>query len=123
MNRFFLKSKLHAASITDSDLYYEGSLSIDIDIMKAANIMENEQVHVYNITNGARFVTYALKAPKDSKTIGVNGACARLAAVGDKIIICTYAAVSHSELEKLQPTILFLDKDNNYTLKEALHTT
>ena len=85
-----MKSKIHRATVTQADLNYEGSISIDQDLLERAGILPNEQVDILNITNGERFTTYAIKAPRGSKTFGLNGAAARRVQLGDKIIIITY---------------------------------
>lgn len=107
-----LKAKLHRATITEADLNYEGSLTIDEDLMDAVGIIPFEKVKVYNINNGERFDTYAIKGPKKSGAIGLNGAAARKGAVGDLIIIVTYAHFPHEELETFHPKIALLDKNN-----------
>ena len=118
MDRFFLNSKLHGATVTQSDLHYEGSLSMDEDFMEQAGIMENEQVCVYNVNNGARFTTYAIKAPRGSKIIGTNGACSRMVMVGDKVIICTYAAIPIIEIQSHQPKVLLFNNNNSFVIKD-----
>lgn len=117
MKRIFLHAKLHQAMVTQADLNYEGSFSIDAELLDASGIYENEQIHVLNITNGARFVTYAITAPKYSRTMGANGACARLVAPGDRVIICAYAELETTEIKNFEPKVLFLDEHNNYTVK------
>lgn len=116
MLRNMLKSKLHQATVTSSRLHYQGSLAIDKDLMAAADISEGEQIHVYNITNGHRFVTYAVPAPSGSHEIGILGAAARLAAEGDCLIILTYALYDDADLEHYQPTIVVLTGDNRIKL-------
>jgi aspartate 1-decarboxylase len=107
-----LKSKLHHARVTHSELEYEGSCAIDSALLKAAGIREYEQIHIYNLANGERFVTYAIRAEQDSGIISINGAAAHKAAPGDRIIICTYAALSEQEAVKFQPALVYLDTDN-----------
>lgn len=104
----FLKSKIHRATVTQSDIDYEGSCTIDKELMDIVGVTEYEQIHIYNITNGNRFVTYAIEGRKGSGVIAINGAGARLAYVGDKIIICTYVS---SEV-KVSPIILLVDEHN-----------
>lgn len=116
MKRFFLLSKLHHARITEANLEYEGSFSIDEEIMTAANIYENEQVHIYNLENGERFSTYSIKAPYGSRIMQANGACAHKVKVRDRVIVCTYG-ISDTPITSLVPTILFLDENNNFVLK------
>lgn len=118
MKRNFLFAKLHQARATHCNLEYEGSFSIDEEIMKASGILENEQVHVYNLENGFRFSTYAIKAPAKSKIFGANGACAHLVDVGDRLIICTYTDLEKSEWENHEPIVLFIDLNNNWTKKK-----
>ncbi len=107
-----LKSKLHRATVTHAELDYEGSCAIDADLMKAANILPFEQLHIYNVSNGERFTTYAIVAPEGSQTIGVNGAAAHKAHVGDTLIICTYAALKSKKATSFQPDLVYLT-DNN----------
>ncbi len=107
-----LKSKIHRATITEADLNYIGSIGIDEELMEAANLLENEKVHVYNITNGERLETYVIKAERGSGTISLNGAAARKAAVGDLIIIVSYATMDFEEAKSFKPVVLF-PKDRN----------
>lgn len=113
MLRFMLKAKIHRATVTESDLSYEGSLTIDRDLMDAAGIVTFEKVKVYNINNGERFDTYVIEGKRGSGVIGLNGAAARKGLVGDLIIIATYTALSDDELAGYGPTILLLDENNN----------
>ena len=107
-----LKSKIHRAKITQADLNYIGSIAIDENLIEAANLIENERVHVYNITNGERLDTYVIKGKRGSGIISLNGAAARKVAVGDYIIIVSYASMDFEEAKSFKPTILFPD-DNN----------
>ena len=107
-----LKSKIHNVGITEADLNYIGSITIDEDMMDAVNLIENERVHIYNITNGNRLDTYVIKGKRGSGVIGINGAAARKVAVDDKIIIVSYASMEFEEAKKHQPLIIFPD-DNN----------
>ena len=107
-----LKSKLHHARVTHSELEYEGSCAIDSALLNAAGIREYEQIHIYNLANGERFVTYAIRAEQGSGIISINGAAAHKAAPGDRIIICTYAALSEHEAADFRPTLVYLDADN-----------
>ena len=118
MKKTLLGAKLHQATVTQCELDYEGSMSIDEEILSAVNILPNEQVHVYNINNGKRFVTYAIPAPAGSRVICANGACARLANKHDRVIICTYVVLTSSEWTAFRPAIAMLDERNNFTLKE-----
>ena len=107
-----LKSKIHRATITQSDLNYIGSIGIDEDLMDACNLIENERVHIYNITNGERLETYVIKGKRGSGTISLNGAAARKAAIGDKIIIVSYATMEFEKAKTYKPLILFPDDKN-----------
>ena len=109
-----LRCKLHRASVTECDLHYEGSLSIDPALIKAAGLLVNERIEVYNINNGARFTTYVIEAPAGSGQVGLNGAAARLACVGDKIIICAYSAMTEEEAKKHKPRVIVLDDHNKF---------
>ena len=111
----FLKSKLHRACVTHAELDYEGSCAIDIALMREANIRPYEQLHIYNVTNGERFVTYAIEAEEHSRVISINGAAAHKANPGDRIIICTYATLSEQEAENFNPTLVYLDEENHIT--------
>ncbi len=108
-----LKSKIHKATITHADLNYIGSIAIDENLLEAANLIENEKVHIYNITNGERLETYIIKGERGSGIISLNGAAARKAAVGDKVIIISYAAMDFEQAKNFKPTILFPDDNNN----------
>lgn len=118
MLRYMLKAKIHRATVTKSDIAYEGSLTVDRDLMDAAGIVPFEQVGVYNINNGERFETYVIEGTRGTGVIGLNGAAARKGMVGDLIIIATYAGVAEDELQGYGPTILLLDAQNN--VKEHL---
>ena len=107
-----LKSKIHKATITQSNLNYIGSIAIDEDLMDAANLIENERVHIYDITNGERFDTYIILGERGSGIISLNGAAARKVAIGDKIIIVSYASMDFEEAKQFKPVILFPDDDN-----------
>jgi aspartate 1-decarboxylase len=107
-----LKSKLHHARVTHSELEYEGSCAIDSALLEAAGIREYEQIHIYNLANGERFVTYAIRAEPGSGIISINGAAAHKAVPGDRIIICTYAALSEQEAAGFHPTLVYLDAAN-----------
>ena len=108
-----LKSKIHKATITQADLNYIGSIAIDESLIEAANLIENEKVHIYNITNGERLETYVIRGERGSGIISLNGAAARKAAVGDKIIIVSYATMDFELAKSFKPTILFPDDNNN----------
>lgn len=118
MQRVMLKSKLHRVYVTHAELHYEGSCAIDEQLLEAANICEYEQIHLYNVTNGERFSTYAIRAERNSGIISVNGAAAHKAAVGDILIIASYANYAEIELEKFKPTLIYVDADNNIVLQK-----
>jgi aspartate 1-decarboxylase len=119
MQRTMLKSKIHRATITDSNIHYEGSMSIDKNLMEAADIMAYEQIHVYNIMNGERFETYAIEGPRGSGMICLNGAAARKGVKGDLIIIATYAVLNEAEQENHQPKVVQVDSRNHLKLRAA----
>ena len=102
-----LKSKIHRVTVTEASLDYIGSITIDSELMKASNIIENERVDIYNITNGERFSTYAIKGEPNSGVIGINGAAAHKAKVGDLIIIASYASMDFEEAKNWHPTVIF----------------
>jgi aspartate 1-decarboxylase len=107
-----LKSKIHRATVTGADLDYVGSITIDETLMDAANMIENERVHIYNISNGERFDTYIIKGGRDSGVIEINGAAARKVQPGDLIIIVSYASMDFEEAKHFKPTIIFPDREN-----------
>ena len=107
-----LKSKIHRATVTDSDLNYIGSIEIDEDLMDAANLIVNERVFIYNIHNGERFETYVIKGERNSGIVSINGAAARKVAVGDLIIIVAYASMDPEEARSFEPAIVFPDNSN-----------
>lgn len=111
-----LKSKLHRVTVTHSELEYEGSCAIDINLLKEANINEYEQIAIYNITNGERFTTYAISAEQGSGIISINGAAAHKANPGDMLIIATYADYNEIELEKYAPSLVYVDSENKITI-------
>ncbi|MDQ6952244.1 MAG: aspartate 1-decarboxylase [Mariprofundaceae bacterium] len=112
MNITLLKSKIHRVTVSHAELDYEGSCAIDQDLMDAANILAFEQLHIYNVSNGERFTTYAISAPRNSKTIGVNGAAAHKAKAGDVLIICTYGQLSSQEARRYAPKLVYVDDEN-----------
>ena len=112
MNLTLMKGKIHRATVTQADLHYEGSISIDQDLLELAGILPNEQVDILNITNGERFTTYAITAPRGSKTFGLNGAAARRVQLGDKIIIITYAQMDAEIAKTYVPKVVLLDENN-----------
>jgi aspartate 1-decarboxylase len=112
MFRTLLKSKIHRATVTHCELHYEGSCGIDEDLLDAANLCENEQIHIWNINNGERFVTYAIKAPRGSGIFSLNGSAARRAAVGDLIIIAAFGQVHEEQVKAHVPKLVFMDEQN-----------
>jgi aspartate 1-decarboxylase len=112
MQRTLLKSKIHRATVTEANLEYEGSISIDADLVRAAELLEYEQVQIYNITNGQRLTTYVILGEPGSGTICLNGAAAHCADPGDLIIICSYAAMSPAEVAVHRPRIILVDQQN-----------
>jgi aspartate 1-decarboxylase len=113
MQRTMLKSKIHRATITDSDLHYVGSITIDAGLLEAADILEHEQVHVLDVDNGARFETYTIAGERGSGVVKVNGAAARLVHRGDTIIVISYAAYDRSELERHEPRVVHVEAQTN----------
>lgn len=112
MDRIMLKSKIHRATVTGADLHYEGSLAIDEDLMERANLLSGEQIHVFNIANGSRLITYAIPAPRHSGTILLNGAAARLGQAGDKVIIVAFASMPDDKARKWTAAIVHVDERN-----------
>jgi aspartate 1-decarboxylase len=113
MNRTMLKSKIHRATITDSDLHYVGSITVDADLLEAADILEHELVHVLDVDNGARFETYTIAGARGSGEMKVNGAAARLVHTGDTIIVVSYASYDGRELERYEPRVVHVDRENS----------
>jgi aspartate 1-decarboxylase len=107
-----LKAKLHRATVTRSELGYEGSCAIDSDFLDLAGIREYEQIQIYNVNNGERFTTYAIRAESGSRVISVNGAAARLACAGDIVIICAYAVYDQKELANYKPALIYFNEKN-----------
>jgi aspartate 1-decarboxylase len=115
MQRIMLRAKIHRATVTQCDLHYEGSCGIDEDLLEAADIREFEKIELYDINNGERFSTYAIKAQRGSGAIALNGAAARLAHLGDLLIICTYGPMNEADAREYQPKIVFVDDNNRIT--------
>jgi aspartate 1-decarboxylase len=115
MQLTMLKCKLHRACVTHSELEYEGSCAIDGHLLDTAGIREYEQIQIYNVNNGERFTTYAIRAQDGSGIISVNGAAAHKADPGDRVIICSYVSLSQQELANFQPTLVYLDEKNTIT--------
>ena len=112
MRRFMMKSKLHRATVTETNVDYEGSLTIDTDLLEAADILPHEQIHVWDVTNGTRLITYALAGERGAGEICVNGAGAHLIKPGDLVIIATYAEMEEAEARELDPTVVIVDAKN-----------
>jgi len=112
MQLTLLKCKLHKARVTHAELEYEGSCAIDEELMEVAGIREYEQIQIYNLANGERFTTYAIRAEAGSHVISVNGAAAHKASPGDRVIICAYAAMSEAEADVFEPSLVYLNKHN-----------
>jgi aspartate 1-decarboxylase len=119
MQRMMLKSKLHRVTVTQAELHYEGSCAIDENLLDAADIKEYQQIEMWNVTNGERFTTYAIKAERGSGTISVNGAAARKAAPGDLLIIATFAMYNEIELTNFEPDLVYVDAKNRITRQSS----
>ncbi|BDG03962.1 aspartate 1-decarboxylase [Anaeromyxobacter oryzae] len=120
MRRTLFKSKIHRATVTHADLEYEGSVSIDEDLMEAAEILEYEAIHIWNITRGTRLQTYAIKGQRGSGIICINGAAAHLNKPGDMVILATFAEFEESEARSYKPTVVLVDKANKIVAKDAV---
>jgi aspartate 1-decarboxylase len=107
-----LQAKLHRVRVTQSELHYEGSCAIDDDLLDASGIQEYQQIDIYNVTNGERFTTYAIRAERGSRTISVNGAAAHKANPGDILIIATYSIYTDDELKDFHPNLVYVNEDN-----------
>ena len=114
-----MKGKIHRATVTQADLHYEGSISIDQDLLDRSGILPNEQVDILNINNGERFTTYAISAPRGSKTLGLNGAAARRVQLGDKIIIITYCQMEAEKARNYAPNVVLLDENNDVIIPKV----
>jgi aspartate 1-decarboxylase len=112
MQRVMMKSKIHRLTVTESNLDYEGSMTIDEDLLKEADILPNEQVHVWDVTNGNRLVTYALVGKRGSGIVCVNGAGAHLIKPGDLVIVATYASMKEKDARRYKPLVVFVDEKN-----------
>lgn len=110
-----LKAKIHRVTVTHAELHYEGSCAIDGRLLDISGIREYEQIHLYNVNNGQRFSTYAIRAEEGSGTISVNGAAAHRAGVGDIVIICAYAVLDETALAEFKPTLVYVDRHNRLT--------
>jgi len=112
VRRFMLKSKIHRAKLTGTEINYEGSIAVDAELLEMANMLPGEQVHVLNSSNGARFVTYAIEAPRGSRTVVLNGAAALLGKIGDELIILSYCGLEENEAQRFRPSIVVLEGQN-----------
>ena len=119
MTRTMLKSKIHRATVTDSDLHYVGSITVDPDLLEAADILEHEQVHVVDVDNGSRFETYTIAGQRGSGEMKVNGAAARLVHRGDTIIVISYAQYTREEMEHYEPRVVHVDRENRIIAADA----
>jgi aspartate 1-decarboxylase len=119
MRRTFFKSKIHRATVTHADLDYEGSVSIDEDLLEAAGIWEYKAVHIWNITRGTRLETYAIKGPRGSGTICINGAAAHLNKPGDLVILATFAELEESEARVHKPVVVLVDRQNKIVARDV----
>lgn len=118
MNRFMCKSKIHRATITQAELHYEGSLTLDAALMEETNLLPYEKIQVVNINNGNRFETYVIEGERNSGVICLNGAAARLGMVGDRVILIAYGVFSDEELSNYKPKVVFVDEHNRIIKKE-----
>ena len=113
MRRTLLKSKIHRATVTEANLDYEGSVTIDRALMDAADIVDHEQVQIYDVTNGSRLTTYAIPGPAGSGVVCINGAAAHLVKAGDLVILATYAEYDEADVRRHRPRVVFVDADND----------
>ena len=111
MQRQMLKSKIHRATVTDCDVDYIGSITLDPELMRQADMLPNEQVHVWDVENAARFITYAIEGEEGSGTVQVNGAAAHLVREGDKVIIASFGSFDEADLERYSPIVVHVDDD------------
>ncbi len=122
MRRELCKSKIHGATVTEANIYYEGSLTLDLDLIEAADLVAYERIQVVNINNGSRLETYVIPGARGSGTVALNGAAARLGAVGDNVILISYAHYEESEITGHEPRLVFVD-ENNRVAKRNLRVT
>ncbi len=120
MRRTFLRSKIHRATVTHADLEYEGSVTIDEDLLEAAGIWEHEAVHVWNVTRGTRLQTYAIRGERGSGVVCINGAAAHLNKPGDLVILASFAELEESEARTFKPTVILVDSQNHIVARNAL---
>ena len=123
MQRVMLKTKIHRGTVTDCDLHYVGSITVDPDLLEAADIREHEQVHVLDVDNGARFETYAIAGERGARQLQVNGAAARLVQRGDTIIVISYASYDEEELDDHAPRVVHVSRDNEIVQVDAAAAT
>ncbi|MBU9706699.1 aspartate 1-decarboxylase [Paenibacillus sp. AK121] len=125
MFRTMMKSKIHRATVTEANLNYVGSITIDEDLMETSDLLENEKVQIVNNNNGARLETYVIPGPRGSGVICLNGAAARLVQPGDTVIIISYASMSNEEAKTYKPTVVFVDEHNKpaQTVSKEVHAT
>ena len=119
MQRVMLKSKIHRATVTDCDLHYVGSITVDPELLEAADIREHEQVHVVDIDNGARFETYTIAGERGSGDLKINGAAARLVHTGDTVILISYASYSEADLDAYEPRVVHVTRENEIVNVDA----
>lgn len=120
MERVLLKSKIHRATVTDANLQYDGSVTLDRDLMDAADLVEHEQVQIYDVTNGARLTTYAIAGERGSGEVCINGAAAHRVHVGDLVIIVSYAQFNESECRQHRPRVVLVDERNRQRKPDAV---
>ena len=120
MNLTILKSKIHRATVTEANLYYEGSITIDRSLMDAANILPYEQVHIFNLTNAERFITYVIEGEKDTGVICTNGAAAHCARKGDTLIIVSFSQMLPEEASKFKPKLVYVNAENKQVDAELI---
>jgi aspartate 1-decarboxylase len=123
MLRTMLQAKLHCVRVSEADLHYEGSCGIDEALLDLSGLLENQYIEIYNVTNGERFATYVITAPRGSGTISLNGAAARKAMVGDELIIAAYSQYSEAELTSYEPIVVLVDEHNHGRLKRKAAAT
>lgn len=112
MQRIMLKSKIHRAVVTEKQLYYGGSITLDENLLRAADMLPNEQVQVLNLNSGSRFLTYTIKASAGSGTVMLNGPAARRGEIGDQVLVLSYASYDNTEAQEVAPTVIYVDENN-----------
>jgi aspartate 1-decarboxylase len=121
MRRTMLKSKIHRATLTGTELHYQGSITVDVALLEAADILPGEQVHVLNVNTGDRLVTYAITAPRGSGTVLLNGPAARMGVTGDQVVILTYCELEEESVRKFKPVVVLVDAHNRPRVKKHGH--